>query len=211
MLRCLEQTMKLGRAVKWGDTGPRMLTRVLEELGCLERAVPASVCYPIHYSQALDALRPSQAAVLAPQIESSLFLHVWNSMLVHCGVHKACLAPKGSVLRALMDKHPVDGWVGEYDGGTLEGALGLKADLNASAEENRRLQNALELQAAEGERARAQLEELAARQLAEVKAKNEQQRIQLDAMLASTSWRLTAPVRAGSRYLSALGLFSRRK
>src|SRR6187549_1688111 len=23
MLRCLEQTMKLGRAVKWGDTGPR--------------------------------------------------------------------------------------------------------------------------------------------------------------------------------------------
>jgi len=126
------------------------------------------------------------------------------------------------VLRALMDKHPVDGWVGEYDGGTLEGALGLKADLNASADENRRLQNALELQAAEGERARAQLEELAARQLAEVeelaarqlaevKAKNEQQRIQLDAMLASTSWRLTAPVRASSRCLSALGLFSRRK
>ena len=211
MLRCLEQTMKLGRAVKWGDTGPRMLTRVLEELGCLERAVPASVCYPIHYSQALDALRPSQTAVLAPRIESSLFLHVWNSMLVHCGVHKACLAPKGSVLRALMDKHPVDGWVGEYDGGTLEGALGLKADLNASAEENRRLQDALELQAAEGERARAQLEELAARQLAEVKAKNERQRIELDAMLASTSWRLTAPVRASSRCLSALGLFSRRK
>ena len=93
----------------------------------------------------------------------------------------------------------------------MEGALGLKADLNASADENRRLQNALELQAAEGERARAQLEELAARQLAEVKAKNEQQRIQLDAMLASISWRLTAPVRASSRCLSALGLFSRRK
>ena len=78
--------MKLGRAVKWGDTGPRMLTRVLKELGCLERAVPASVCYPIHYSQALDALRPSQTAVLAPRIESSLFLHVWNSMLVHGAV-----------------------------------------------------------------------------------------------------------------------------
>ena len=153
MLRCLEQTMKLGRAVKWGDTGPRMLTRVLEEYGLPRAGCPSFGLLSIHYSQALDALRPRKRPSWRPGSKSSLFLHVWNSMLVHCGVHKACLAPKGSVLRALMDKHPVDGWIGEYDGGTLEGALGLKADLNASAEENRRLQDALELQAAEGERA----------------------------------------------------------
>ena len=35
MLRCLEQTIKLGRTVKWGNTGPHMLTRVLEERGSL--------------------------------------------------------------------------------------------------------------------------------------------------------------------------------
>jgi len=65
MLRCLEQTIKLGRTVKWGDTGPHMLTRVLEERGSLDRAVPASVCYPIHYSQAVELLRPSKTAAAA--------------------------------------------------------------------------------------------------------------------------------------------------
>jgi hypothetical protein len=43
MVQCLEQARKLGRAVKWGDTGPHLLTRVLEERGCVDRALPPSV------------------------------------------------------------------------------------------------------------------------------------------------------------------------
>jgi hypothetical protein len=35
MLQCLEQTMKLGRNVKWGDTGPRLFTHTLAERGWL--------------------------------------------------------------------------------------------------------------------------------------------------------------------------------
>ena len=200
MLRCLEQTIKLGRTVKWGDTGPHMLTRVLQERGSLDRAVPASVCYPVHYSQAVDLLRPSKTAVLAPRIETSLFLHLWNSMLVYRGVQKTCLPPKGSLLRSWMDKHPVDGWTGEYDDATLEGALNVKAEFNACADEKRGLQAALERQAA-----------VAAEQLGEAVAANERQRTEIEAILASTSWGLTAPLRAGSRYLSALRLLGRRR
>lgn len=214
MLRCLEQAIKLGRSVKWGDTGPRLLTRVLKESGAIDRAAPAAVCYPIHYSQALDVLRPSQTAVLAPRLESSLFLHVWNSMLVHLGVEKTCLPPQGSLLRRWADKHPVDGWIGEYDGHTLECALSVKAELNACAEEKRAVQAALERQAAvaagqlaEAEAANAQAEAAHA----EAEAANKRQRIQLDAILASTSWRMTAPIRAGSRCLSALRLLGRRR
>ena len=146
------------------------------------------------------ALRPAQTAVLAPRLESSLFLHVWNSMLVHLGVEKTCLPPQGSLLRRWADKHPVDGWIGEYDGHTLECALSLKAELNACAEEKRAVQAALERQAA-----------VAAGQLAEAEAANKRQRIQMDAILASTSWRMTAPIRAGSRCLSALRLLGRRR
>jgi hypothetical protein len=65
--------------------------------------------------------------------------------------------------------------VGEYDEQTLEHALGLKAELNA-------LQAALELKTAENERLQAAL----------------------NAMLTSTSWRLTAPLRAGGRRFPAL-------
>ena len=79
-----------------------------------------------------------------------------------------------------MDRHPVDGWVGEYDEQTLEHALSLKAELN----ERVQLQIALGSQTAESER---------------VKVALERSQMELKAMRASTSWRLTAPVRPTSR------------
>ena len=178
--------------MKWGDTGPRLLTRVLKESGALDRAAPAAVCYPIHYSQALDLLRPSETAVLAPRLELSLFLHVWNSMLVHLGVEKTCLPPPGSLLRRWADKHPVDGWIGEYDGHTLECALSVKAELNACAEEKRAVQAALEHRPRRRRSAAAR-----PRSLRRPKPPNNLQRIQFDDILASTSWRMTAPICAG--------------
>jgi glycosyl transferase family 2/alpha 1,4-glycosyltransferase len=131
MAQCLAETVKRGRDVKWGDTGPVLLTRVLQECGCLERAIPASVCYPVHYTRALDVLRQSSAAVLLPKIESSLFLHLWNSNFVHAGVEKNCRPPDGSLLRILMDRHPVEGWRGEHDERTLEHAFTLQAGIHA--------------------------------------------------------------------------------
>jgi Alpha 1,4-glycosyltransferase conserved region/Glycosyltransferase sugar-binding region containing DXD motif len=196
MVRCLEQATKLGRTVKWGDSGPRLFTRVLTDCGLIERAVPASVCYPTHYTQALDALRPSQTAALAPQLEGALFLHLWNGMLTFGGVNKACLPPKGSLLRGWVDKYPVKGWTGEYDEHTLEQVLALKSELNARAEEKIAMQSALEPQIAENERLKAAHE----RQVAE----NARSQAQLKAMQASTSWRLTAPLRA-------LAAFGRRR
>jgi hypothetical protein len=105
----------------------------------------------------------------------------------------------------------VDGWIGEYDERTLEQALDLKAELNAHAEENIRMQSVLELQIAENER----LKEARERQIAENErlkeaherqmAQNARSQLQLEAMRASSSWRLTAPLRAASQALAALG------
>jgi hypothetical protein len=202
MQQCLEQAVKLGHTVKWGDSGPRLLTRVLTDYGALNRVVPASVCYPVHYSEALDALSPSKTAVLAPRVETSLFLHVWNSMLVYRGIQKSCLPSRGSLLRGWMDRYPIDGWTGEYDEQTLEGALSLKTQLNACAEENHRLLNAAEenrrlLNACAEENRR--LLNACAEESCRLQAALEGQaadRTQLDAILTSTSWRLTAPMRA---------------
>jgi glycosyl transferase family 2/alpha 1,4-glycosyltransferase len=192
MVQCLEQAMKLGRNVKWGDSGPRLFTRVLKEHGALDRAAVPSVCYPIHYSRALEVLRPSKTADLAARIESAVFLHVWNSTLVHRGVQKTYRPPKGSLLRELTDRHPVDGWTGEYDELSLEHDLDLTARLHAYAEEKVRLQaavSALELQVRENEGCRRQLE----------------------AIMASTSWRLTAPLRIGGTLFPWLRSFGRRR
>ena len=245
MVQCLEQARKLGRAVKWGDTGPHLLTRVLEERGCVDRALPPSVCYPTHHSQALDALRPSKTVALSPQLDSSLFLHVWTSMLVYLGVQMAFLPPKGSLLRNWAYKHPVDGWIGEYDEQTLDYSATLKAELNASVQERTRLQIMLEQQVAEIGRLKAecgaiaeekarllqtvhelkvaeskwlrdseQADEKIRLQVAEnqrleahsakLAAQSAWHRAELDSILASTSWRLTAPMRALRRPLSTL-------
>jgi hypothetical protein len=120
MQQCLDEVTGLGRSVKWGDGGPRLLTRVLEEQGLSDRARPPAECNPVHFTEAMDVLRPSRTAALTSRMDTSLFLHLWNSMLVWHGVSKARRPPQGSLLRQLVDQHPVDGWAGEYDEQTIE-------------------------------------------------------------------------------------------
>jgi hypothetical protein len=128
MIRCHSQAEKLGSSVKFGVTGPRLLTQVLGELGYIDRAYPPSVCYPVHYSRALDLLRPSEATAVLQCIQSSLFLHLWNVRVRRDGIQKEYLPPRGSVLRELVERHQVLGWTAEYDSKTLE-CLHLNAEI----------------------------------------------------------------------------------
>jgi len=130
MLECHARTEQLGSSAQWGDTGPRLLTRVLREFDCIDRAHRAEVCYPVHYLDALDLLRPSQATAISELMKSSVFLHLWNEQLRRSAIQKECLPPRGSVLRQLVERHQVPGWAGEYDAKTLE-YLDLKAELAA--------------------------------------------------------------------------------
>ena len=130
ILRCYARTEKLGSSALWGDTGPQLLTSVLKEFASIDHAYPAELCYPVHYSDALDLLRPSQTGALSERIKSALFLHLWNEQLRRNGIGKEWLPPRASVLRQLADRHGVSGWTGEYDAKTLE-YLDLKAKLAA--------------------------------------------------------------------------------
>ena len=97
-------------------------------------------------------------------------------------MRKTCRPPKKSLLRACADKHPVDGWTGEYDEQTLEKILNFQAAMQVHAAE-------MEMHIAENERLRAQLA----------------------AIQSSTIWRLTAPLRIAGRALSALRTFGKRR
>jgi len=134
MIRCHARADELGSSAQWGDTGPRLLTKVLRRLRCIDRARPPSECYPVHYSDALDPLRPSECTAVLERIKSSFFLHLWNDQLRRHGIRKDCLPPRGSALRQLVERHPVQGWAGEYDFERLEWLL--KAELLACRAEN---------------------------------------------------------------------------
>lgn len=123
MLRCLALAAEKGRSVRWGDTGPRLLTQVMRELGETRGIFDPSVCYPVDPFHALDVLRPARLARVTARSEGSQFLHLWNQMLTHAGVRKTCLPPRGSLLRHLVERHQVGGWAGEYDEAGLAEAV----------------------------------------------------------------------------------------
>lgn len=197
MARCFEEATRLGRAVRWGDTGPRLFTRVLKEQARDGDALDSSVCYPVHYSDALDVLLPSRFESIRQRTASSLFVHLWNAMLHHQGIQKTILPPGGSVLRHWAEQNSVHGWRGEYDAGMLEILSSLHAKVGDHSAE--RLRFGAELQASFSERAR--LQDDLKRSLNE----NERLHAEKKEILSSRSWRLTGPIRAISRSLRTLG------
>jgi hypothetical protein len=215
MIRCLELAAEMGRSARRLDSGPRLLTRMLKEHGQMDRVLAASVCYPVHYYDALDVLRPSKLGRIAARLGGSLFLHLWNSMLTHSGIRKTYLPPKGSMLRHLVEQHQVGGWTGEYDEAGLEHFVKAHAELSKHMEANERLEAELSKQMEANERLQAELSEqmeanerlqaeLARREAASKRlecelrdriAAGDRLRAELDAIVQSRSWRMMKPLR----------------
>ena len=129
MLECLDEALRIGNDPSWGEIGPRLVTRKIQENGRLTNAQPSLTCYPVHHSEALDLLRPRQFDVMAERIRQSFFLHLWNEVLRRVHVAKTMLPPRGSFLRSIVERHPVEGWSGEYDADVLEHALAVETEL----------------------------------------------------------------------------------
>jgi hypothetical protein len=123
MVRCLEQARRMGRTVRWGDTGPYLLTRLVHELGYHDHTLPPEIGYPLHHSHAVDILRPSRCAGLVERTKHAPFVHLYNASLLLRGVQKDKAPPAGSLLQRWIAQHPVDGWNGGYDEGTVERTL----------------------------------------------------------------------------------------
>jgi len=130
ILECLAEAQKIGDSPKWGEIGPRLISRKAKAMGRIDAAQPMVTCYPIHYSEAIDLLRPAHAPSIRKQTQDSFLLHLWNEKLRRLRVSKAMLPPKGSFLRAIAERHPVAGWSGEYNEEVLEQTVLLEAELH---------------------------------------------------------------------------------
>jgi hypothetical protein len=129
MRDCLDEALQIGDDPSWGEIGPRLITRRLKGSGRISAAQPKATCYPVHHSEALDLLRPALADSLTDRIRESLFLHLWNEILRRVNVAKTMLPPQGCLLREIAERHPVEGWRGEYDIDVLEHLLSLEAEV----------------------------------------------------------------------------------
>jgi hypothetical protein len=148
MINCLMEALRIGDNASWGEAGPRLLTRKANDAGRLSRAKPQAICYPIHHSEALDLLRPDRCNSVKERSRNSLFLHIWNEVFRRTKVSKVMLPPRGSWLRDIADRHPVEGWRGEYDTEALEHTLFLENEIQRIRKELGRLKQRQQMEIA---------------------------------------------------------------
>jgi hypothetical protein len=63
MTKCFDRSVAIGHAAKFAETGPLLITVMAKELGV--SALTAPVCYPVHFSEAIDMLMPARTKTVA--------------------------------------------------------------------------------------------------------------------------------------------------
>lgn len=101
----LEQTEKqLPNQTTFGDTGPRLLTKVIRTSDFNCKIVDPEYFYPIHYKEAEHLYLPSKYASVKEAIKSSYCISLWGEVLRRTG-YQYLSPPAGSFLAEFIAKH----------------------------------------------------------------------------------------------------------
>jgi Glycosyltransferase sugar-binding region containing DXD motif len=99
MRRAWGECLRLDRSrVTWGDSGPAMLARLVEELGLGEAAVEPAIFYPLDWPEWEKALDPAARIQLDARTNT---VHLWNSMWDLAGRDKNAKYPDGCLYEEL--------------------------------------------------------------------------------------------------------------
>jgi hypothetical protein len=86
------------RELVWGETGPRLLTKVFGINQLDEAAFPQDLFYPLHYTELWKAFLPAFTAESEQLCRKAYSVHLWNSVVGHLGIWKRFMPPVGSYL-----------------------------------------------------------------------------------------------------------------
>ena len=161
------------RAFGAENIGPALVTRLLAEGRHACNPLPISAFYPIHLSEASKLFDPEEVAYCEERTKTSYSVHWWNNVLKGIGVQKEELPPMGSFLRLKAEE-------------VFFGTSDLKAS-STSANYNHESAH----QQSEPERQIAEITE----KLDEALREWNLVRNEYENLLASTSWRITHPLR----------------
>lgn len=99
--RVLNEAESMGKSEasrKWGKSGPKLITDVLEREGIIEEAKDQSYAYPTGPREARASYLPDMRESVQEKVKGSPFLHLWNEILGRMGIQKDVRPPKGSYL-----------------------------------------------------------------------------------------------------------------
>ena len=198
-----------------GAAGP-LLTRLAREYGLLGGVSPLAASYPVQSKDALQLLLPAHCEEIRSRIRNVPFLHMWNEMFRRAVVVPWMAPPPGSLLAELFERHGIQ--FGSAPVYTADQVQRLKTNYAAFADGDfeRHHRNALhshQLGEAQGQLREAQGQLKYAWELIVVHEHEIAKLVsQVDAFQASTSWRVTAPIRRTAIFLqAALAIFARRE
>jgi hypothetical protein len=84
--------------IKWGDIGPRLITRLIHENGLVKEIYKEDYFYPIHYKHAMLALDPIHTANINEKVKNSYVYHCWNEILREKNINKNETPPQKSFI-----------------------------------------------------------------------------------------------------------------
>lgn len=88
------------RRLKWGDTGPRLLTSTYG----MSDGLPESVFYPVHFDDYYKVFLAQYRDECERLCADATTLHLWNNLVVKMGLFKAIGPPQGSYLHAVFER-----------------------------------------------------------------------------------------------------------
>lgn len=94
----LFQLREMSRSVdletySWGQIGPRLLTKIVQELSLQDLALPKSAFYEIGYRHSWKFFHPRQTAFVEGATANSMGVHLWNEFLTRYSSDIKKMAP----------------------------------------------------------------------------------------------------------------------
>lgn len=108
MQACWDGADASGKDLAWGQTGPRLLTDVLERSSMAGSAQNVSLCYALEWHQYLYFWDPVLRPYVEQAVQDSIVVHLWNEMVRRIGLNKKKPPPQNSYLDYLCKKHEIE-------------------------------------------------------------------------------------------------------
>jgi hypothetical protein len=191
MVAASQAARELMTSAEWGASGPKLLTRLIAELGLSDLVQPWTAAYPVRPTEVAKLFLPEHRDELEDRAAGADFVHLWNQVWRRVRLPKDLGPPEGSFLDSLfrsfgihvapgarMSPRAVASWFGDFnftaDARRLVGETSGLAELAQALEQVRSGRNSDQ-------------------RLADLAAALHEARWERDELLKSTSWRATAP------------------
>lgn len=90
---------------QWGQTGPDLITRLVEKHGLAHKVHDRRTAYEIDYTEAIKLFDPDARDEVEERVASSLFVHLWNEIWNAIGFPQNLGPPQGSYLDGLVERY----------------------------------------------------------------------------------------------------------